>query len=102
MSSIPCSSASDASFLDQYLKEFQGHSNYLRFKGKPLVSAFSGENCKFGTGSLNEGWLNAIKNSASEPNHFVPSFFMDSSTFSAATVMDGAFNVSWFNTLIHS
>ncbi|KAJ6617520.1 glycoside hydrolase [Mycena sp. CBHHK59/15] len=70
-------------------------SNYLRFNGRPLISPFSGQDCTFGRQNFNAGWTYAINSTASELIHFIPSFFVDPTTFPGATVMDGAFNNLW-------
>ena len=58
-----------------------------------LVSTFSGEGCRFGTGDMNTGWWAAIK-AGMPATYFIPSFFVDPGTFGGYTVMDGGFNVS--------
>ncbi|CDO69094.1 Glycoside Hydrolase Family 71 protein [Trametes cinnabarina] len=69
MGSLPCANASDARLLQTYIK------------------------------TLNAGWSAAVKPAnASLPSvWFVPSFFVDPSTFSGLSVIDGAFhwNSAW-------
>ncbi|KAJ7083617.1 glycoside hydrolase family 71 protein, partial [Mycena belliarum] len=89
MTSIPCSAPSDVLLLQKYHR-FQGSNNYQLVNGKPLVSTFSGQDCKFGKSNSNDGWHSAIK--PLEPIFFMPAFFVDSSSLSAYDVMDGAFN----------
>ncbi|KAJ7148706.1 glycoside hydrolase family 71 protein [Mycena crocata] len=97
MGSMPCSLSDHASLLRKYIAKYHDSASYQRLDGKPLVSAFSGQDCKFGQRSTNEGWEYAIKQAAPEPIHFVPSFFVDPSTFHEYSVIDGAFNwnASW-------
>ncbi|KAJ6535999.1 glycoside hydrolase family 71 protein [Mycena vulgaris] len=90
MGSIPCSVPTDAFLLQNYIKRFHSSPSYQRIDGKPLVSAFSGQDCKFGNITSNNGWQHAIKRA--EPIHFMPSFFTDSSRFAEYSVIDGAFN----------
>ncbi|KAI0327727.1 glycoside hydrolase [Cubamyces sp. BRFM 1775] len=95
MSSIPCSSASDAQRLQTYIKMYANNTSQMTYNGRTLVSTFAGEACTFGTnGGLNQAWTNALKpGDASLPSvWFVPSFFVDPKTFQNLTVIDGAFN----------
>lgn len=93
MSSIPCSTDGDAKSIQDYIIKYQTRQGYLRIDGKPLVSAFSGQDCPFGQA----GWNNAIKPSdASEQVNFLPAFFVDPSSFQSWKVIDGIFNVSAF------
>ncbi|KAJ7449258.1 glycoside hydrolase family 71 protein [Mycena latifolia] len=96
MGSLPCSSLGDATTLQNYIKTYQNHPNQFMYKGRPLVSTFAGESCRFGAESLNEGWNIALK--FGQPTiWFIPSFFVDPATFPSLTVMDGAFhwNSGW-------
>ncbi|KAJ7148702.1 glycoside hydrolase family 71 protein [Mycena crocata] len=96
MGSFPCASNDGDSkitmdTLRKYIKTYQNHPNQFMYNGRPLVSTFAGEFCKFGTGSYNEGW-NMVLKAGQPPIHFMPSFFVDPATFPSLTVMDGAFN----------
>ncbi|KZT21896.1 glycoside hydrolase family 71 protein [Neolentinus lepideus HHB14362 ss-1] len=91
MTSFPCSGPGDAYILRDYITRYQAHPSQLRYDGKILVSTFGGEYCSFGTGSLNQGWQNAIK-SEMPPVHFVPAFFLNAAAFTGIPVMDGALN----------
>ncbi|KAJ7242930.1 glycosyl hydrolase family 71-domain-containing protein [Mycena rebaudengoi] len=92
MGSLPCGAMSDATILRNYNKAYQNHQNQLVYNGRPLASMFAGESCRFGCGSLDEGWNKALK--IGQPAiHFIPSFFVDPAAFPSLTVMDGAFNV---------
>ncbi|KAI8970639.1 glycoside hydrolase family 71 protein [Trametes punicea] len=94
MSALPCSRPSDAQLLQTYIKTYANNTGQMLYNGRVLISTFAGESCTFGASSLNQGWLNAVKPSnGSLPGvWFVPSFFIDPSTFPGLTVIDGAFN----------
>ncbi|GJE92329.1 glycoside hydrolase family 71 protein [Phanerochaete sordida] len=96
MSVFPCSQASHASTIQQYIQQFAGHPNQLQVSGRPFVSTFSGESCTFGTGSVNQGWTNVVRTSGLNA-YFVPSFFVDPATFGSYPVADGVFgwNSGW-------
>ncbi|KAJ7694797.1 glycoside hydrolase family 71 protein [Mycena rosella] len=96
MSSLPCASLGDATTLRNFMEPYQNHPNQFMYNGKPFVSTFAGESCRFGAGSLNDGWNNALK-SGQPAIYFVPSFFVDPATFPSMPVMDGAFqwNSAW-------
>ncbi|KDQ55491.1 glycoside hydrolase family 71 protein [Jaapia argillacea MUCL 33604] len=91
MTSLPCSGAGDATTLRNYILNYDTHPSQLKYNGKSLVSTFGGEYCTFGTGNLNQGWMNAVK-TGMPPIHFIPAFFIDPGAFEGMTVMDGAFN----------
>ena len=93
MSAWRCASASDADPIRQFISGYNGHGHQVYIDGKMLVSTFSGEGCRFGTGDMNTGWWAAIK-AGMPATYFVPSFFVDPATFGGYTVMDGGFNVS--------
>ena len=96
MSSFPCSSAANATILRQYVANYSSHPNQLRWHGDVFVSTFSGSDCTFGQNSSAEGWKTEFIDKLTGENavHFVPSFFVDPSTFSDYDgVMDGDFNV---------
>ncbi|KAF8237471.1 glycoside hydrolase family 71 protein [Tricholoma matsutake] len=90
MTSMPCTTADDANDLKYYINMFGQHPNYLVYDGKIFVSTFAGQSCSFGAPSFNEGWNNAVK--SGPPVFFMPSFFIDPSSFNGVSVMDGAFN----------
>ncbi|KAK7048415.1 glycoside hydrolase family 71 protein [Favolaschia claudopus] len=92
MTVIPCSAEGDAWLIQHYLGKFGSLSSYQKMEGKPLVSAFSGQDCKFGSNTVNEGWFSALKSESSGPVYFMPSFFVDPAEFSELSVMDGGFN----------
>ncbi|KAI9069016.1 glycoside hydrolase family 71 protein [Trametes sanguinea] len=99
MGSLPCSQPTDAQLLQTYIKTYANNTNQMTYNGRMLVSTFAGESCTFGAGSLNQAWVNAVKptNSSLPSVWFVPSFFIDPSTFSGLPVIDGAFhwNSAW-------
>ncbi|KAJ7078492.1 glycosyl hydrolase family 71-domain-containing protein, partial [Mycena epipterygia] len=92
MGSIPCSSVADAPLLQDFITQFQDSASYQRINDLPLVSAFSGQECKFGQKNTDDAWNYAIKGVPSKPVYFIPAFFVDPSKFPA--VMDGGFNMS--------
>ena len=93
MSSLPCSSRENAGILQMYIRKYANHPNQMLYNGSVLVSTFAGEQCTFGSSSLNDGWRDTLKVGL-PPVYFVPSLFVDPNTFSELTVMDGAFSVS--------
>lgn len=96
MSSFPCSSAASAALLRPYVANYSSHPNQLRWNSNVFVSTFSGSDCTFGQNSSAEGWKAEFVDKLTGENavHFVPSFFVDPSTFDDYDgVMDGDFNV---------
>lgn len=93
MTSLTCGSASDATLVKSYVTTYTNHPNQLYYKGKQVVSTFSGSDCTFGQGNLNSGWNYAVKSGVSASVLFVPSFFSDTSTFAGNSVQDGDLNV---------
>lgn len=112
MSSLSCSSTSDAAAIRNYINTYATHPAQLYFRGRPLVSTFSGESCTFGADSVNDGWISAVRSGVPSVSHrpycsillrcltlqpqvyFIPSFFVDPSTLSSYSVLDGDFDVS--------
>ncbi|KAF8307707.1 hypothetical protein DL93DRAFT_1994463 [Clavulina sp. PMI_390] len=92
MTALPCAGASDANLVRSYLNNFASHPNQLYYKGRQVISTFSGSDCTFGQGSLNAGWNYAVKTGVSAQNYFIPSFFSDVSTFAGNSFQDGDFN----------
>ncbi|KAF7311601.1 hypothetical protein MKEN_01063000 [Mycena kentingensis (nom. inval.)] len=94
MDAIPCKSPADAAYLQKMdIKRFFNEPSYQTFKGKPLLSAFSGASCHFGRASSNEGWEWFVGDDA----HFVPSFFIPPQQASDYPVLNGIFpwNSAW-------
>lgn len=97
MSVLPCTQASDAAALKDYITTYAAHPNQLIVNGQVFASTFSGSDCTFGQGSAQQGWSTQFLNQLTGQNtvHFVPSFFSDTNSFSQFDgVMDGTFNVS--------
>ncbi|TFY60490.1 hypothetical protein EVJ58_g5112 [Rhodofomes roseus] len=95
MTVLPCTQASDASTLTNYITTYASHPNQLLVNGQVFASTFSGSDCTFGQGSAAEGWNSQFISQLTGQNavHFVPSFFSDPSTYSEFDgVMDGTFN----------
>ncbi|KAG6878088.1 hypothetical protein C0993_012415 [Termitomyces sp. T159_Od127] len=94
-SSMPCETSADAQTLRNLVLKFVSHSNYMQVDCQPIVSTFSGESCTFGHENVTHGWNSEF---VGHPDlqgkiRFVPSFFIDPSTFgSFDDVMDGDFN----------
>ncbi|KAI0682732.1 glycosyl hydrolase family 71-domain-containing protein [Cytidiella melzeri] len=98
MSSLPCSTPSDATLLQTYISNYANHPNQQYVNGKVLASTFSGSDCTFGQASVNAGWIYAVKSGASTNGvYFVPAWFIDPATFPQYSVLDGAFgwNSGW-------
>lgn len=93
MTSFPCQGAGDVNVIRQYVHDYNGHPSQLQIDGKMFVTTFAGESCTFGTGDVNQGWLNAVKND-SPATHFVPAFFVDPGAVGGYSVLDGIFSVS--------
>ncbi|KAI1798460.1 glycosyl hydrolase family 71-domain-containing protein [Ganoderma leucocontextum] len=99
MTSLPCSSGRDASALQEYIRTYANHTDYFWYNGGMLVSAFAGEGCRFGEGSLDEGWKRALRSKSANSSEsaipdvwFVPAFFGPPDTLSNSTAIDGLFN----------
>ena len=93
---LPCSSASDADVLWQYINAYATHPRQQMYQRKILVSTFAGEHCTFGQSNLEQAWHYAVKSKQTPPVHFVPSFFVDPNIFPRMTETDGQFNVPLF------
>ncbi|KAG6890649.1 hypothetical protein C0995_006625 [Termitomyces sp. Mi166 len=93
--SMPCETSADAQTLRNLVLKFIPHPNYMQVNCQSLVSTFAGESCTFGRESASDGWNSEF---VGHPDlqgkiRFVPSFFIDPSTFgSFSSVMDGDFN----------
>ncbi|WVQ80186.1 hypothetical protein IAT38_002291 [Cryptococcus sp. DSM 104549] len=94
VTSLSCSSASDAANLVDTIATYASHSAQAKYQGKALVSTFSGEYCTFGQGSVSAGWtyFRSLLTAKSVSIYFVPSIFSDTSTFSSNSWMEGEFN----------
>ncbi|KAK0221841.1 glycosyl hydrolase family 71-domain-containing protein [Armillaria fumosa] len=95
MTSLPCATADDAQSIRSWVKTYTTHSNQLMYDSRALVSTFSGESCTFGQSSVAEGWKSQFVQHSDLQGQifFVPSFFVDPSTFSEyKDVMDGDYN----------
>lgn len=96
MSSLPCTSSDNAATLRSYITSYATHPNQLLVDGKVFASTFSGSDCTFGQANAQQGWQTQFIDQLTGSNavHFVPSFFVDPTTFSEFDgVMNGAFNV---------
>lgn len=92
MTSFPCQGAADVNVIRQFVHDYSGHPGQLQVNGKMFVATFGGESCTFGTGDVNQGWLNAVKNDL-PPTYFVPAFFVDPGSLGGYSVLDGIFPV---------
>ncbi|KAI0067615.1 glycoside hydrolase family 71 protein [Artomyces pyxidatus] len=93
MTSIPGETAEDIELLCSYIKQFGRHRNQLLYDGKVLVSTFAGNQCKFGTSSLNKAWA-AVKAQLQRivPIHLVPAFFIDPTSYPSLSSVEGIFH----------
>lgn len=97
MTALPCTAASDAATLRNYITTYAAHPNQLIVNSQVFASTFSGSDCTFGQSSAQAGWSTEFVSQLTGSNavHFVPSFFSDTSSYSQFDgVMDGTFNVS--------
>jgi hypothetical protein len=92
MASFPCGGEGDGNLLRQLIKGYNGHPNQLVYKDKNFVSTFGGQFCRFGAGSLDDGWYNIMKKDM-PPVHFVPAFFINPSELQNMRSIDGAYSV---------
>lgn len=92
MTSIACGDTSQVQLLRDYITNYASHPNQLTYNGAVFVSAFSGDDCTFGAGSVNQGWINTIKTGLPS-TYFVPAFF-NTPNFGGLSVLDGAFAVN--------
>ncbi|WWD02288.1 hypothetical protein V865_000327 [Kwoniella europaea PYCC6329] len=94
VSSLGCSSTSDASNLVNTIATYASNSAQAKVNSKVLVSTFAGESCTFGQGSYQAAWtyFNSLLTAKSIDIYFVPATFADISTFSSSSWMDGEFN----------
>ncbi|KIK99634.1 glycoside hydrolase family 71 protein [Paxillus rubicundulus Ve08.2h10] len=95
MSSLPCNTADDAATLRTYITTYASHPNQFMYNDRVLASTFAGESCKFGQASVQSGWSTQFIQQLSGSNavYFIPSFFVDPSTFqSFNNLIDGMFN----------
>ncbi|KAF9242611.1 glycoside hydrolase family 71 protein [Melanogaster broomeanus] len=93
--SLPCGNANDAATLRNYITTYASHPNQFVYNGRVFASTFSGETCKFGQGSVQSGWSSQFLGqlSGTDAVHFVPSFFVDPSSFQSYNgVINGMFN----------
>lgn len=82
---MPCSSASDANLLRMYINNYANHPNQLIYKGKQVVSTFSGASCTFGQGSLNAGWTYAVKSGVTRTVRHVAVYHITTATLIYST-----------------
>ncbi|KAM5535050.1 hypothetical protein V8D89_011278 [Ganoderma adspersum] len=95
MSSFPCKTADDAATIRSLTNTFASRTAQLQVGGKAFVSTFAGEACTFGAADAPSGWKAQFTQHPDTTGkvHFVPSFFIDPTTFSTFSgVMDGDFN----------
>ncbi|WVQ85464.1 hypothetical protein IAT38_007629 [Cryptococcus sp. DSM 104549] len=88
MTSLACSSSSDAANLVSIVKQFSSETAQATHDGKVLVSTFAGSDCGI-------NWQTDFVDALTADGvsiFFVPSIFSDVSTFSSNTWMDGELN----------
>ncbi|EJT97858.1 hypothetical protein DACRYDRAFT_84208 [Dacryopinax primogenitus] len=91
MTALPGGSDGDAQNLANQVRQFAGHPNQLYYNGGLVFSTFSGETTTFGQGSVQAGWQDVL-NKIGVQVTFMPSFFVDPSTFGNYPFVSGAFN----------
>jgi glucan endo-1,3-alpha-glucosidase len=91
MTSFGCGSAADAQVLANLVRTYVSHPAQARYRDRPLVSTFAGNDCSFGQGSAQNGW-NYFRSLVGTAIYFVPATFQDVSTFQAANWFEGVFN----------
>jgi glucan endo-1,3-alpha-glucosidase len=67
VTSLSCSSPADAASFRTFINRYANSPAQLYFYGRPLVSAFSGENCYFGQGSVDAGWSSVVRDASVPP-----------------------------------
>ncbi|WVQ71228.1 hypothetical protein IAR50_000753 [Cryptococcus sp. DSM 104548] len=88
MTSLSCSSSSDAANLVSLVSKFATQSAQATYNDKVIVSTFAGSDCAI---SWQTDFVDALT-SAGVDIFFIPSLFSDVSTFSSNTWMDGELN----------
>lgn len=91
MTSLSCSSTSDAANLVSIVKTFATQSAQATYDGKVLVSTFAGSDCTFGGETWQTGFVDPLT-SAGVNIYFVPSLFSSPSTFASNSWMEGELN----------
>ncbi|OBZ69002.1 Glucan endo-1,3-alpha-glucosidase agn1 [Grifola frondosa] len=97
MSVLPCNTPDGATTLRNFITTFSTHPNQFTMNGKVFASTFAGESCQFGQDTVADGWRSQFTQhpdlTGQNAVFFVPSFFVDPSTFPTFTgVMDGDYN----------
>lgn len=67
---------SSVALFRQYLATYLSHPAAAKFKGRSVVTTFSGESCTFGTSSVNAGWA-SVFSGYRDQIYFAPSFNTD-------------------------
>lgn len=96
VTSISCSSTSDASNFANLIATYASSKAQATYKGKTLVSGFSGDGCTFGQSSVLAGWtyVRSLLTAKNVSIYEMPAIFSDPSTFSSSSMgwLDGELN----------
>jgi hypothetical protein len=60
MDVIECVSAANLGLIQNYITTYTNHSAAAKYGGKPLLSSFAGQNCRFGQSTMTAGWTLAM------------------------------------------
>lgn len=60
MDVIECVSTNNLALIQNYIATYQNHTAAARYGGKPLLSTFAGQNCRFGQSDMNKAWQLAM------------------------------------------
>ena len=96
MTSISCSSTSDAANFATLISTYASSKAQATYQGKTLVSGFAGDACTFGQSSVLAGWtyVRSLLTAKGVSIYEMPAIFSDPSTFSSASMawLDGELN----------
>ncbi|KAF8911650.1 glycosyl hydrolase family 71-domain-containing protein [Gymnopilus junonius] len=97
MTSIPGNSVDNIQVFRNYLSATYQSPRMFKHPrtNGVVVSTFSGENCTFGQGSMENGWA-FLKSELNKivPIYFIPAFFINPARYPNISALDGAFNAS--------
>lgn len=68
-----------ANLIRNYLSTYVNHPAAAKYRGKSVVTTFSGSSCTFGQGSVNSGWASVLNGPGYSRGQiwFVPAFHVD-------------------------
>ncbi|KAJ9116226.1 hypothetical protein QFC24_006817 [Naganishia onofrii] len=94
MDVIECVSAANLGLIQNYITTYTNHSAAAKYGGKPLLSSFAGQNCRFGQSTMTAGWTLAmagLRNST----YFIPAWTDNGDGFSQMSSYDMDGFVNW-------